>query len=51
MRDRRGACRILVGHLMERDLMEDLGVDGKVILKWNFKMWDAGGMDRIDMAE
>jgi hypothetical protein len=33
MGDRRGACRVLVGHLMGRDLMKDLGVDGILILK------------------
>jgi hypothetical protein len=33
MRDRRGTCRVLVGHLMERDFIEDLGVEGRLILK------------------
>ena len=37
VRDRRGAYRVLVGHLMERDFMEDLGVDGMLILKWILK--------------
>jgi hypothetical protein len=49
MRDRRGACRVLVGHLMERDFIEHLGADGRLILKWIFKKWD-GGMDWIDVA-
>jgi hypothetical protein len=40
MGDRRGAYRVLVGDLMERDHLEDLGIDGRIILKWIFKMWD-----------
>jgi len=28
------------GDLMEREHFGDLGVDGNVILKWNFKKWD-----------
>jgi hypothetical protein len=27
MGDRRGACRVLVGELIERDHLEDLGMD------------------------
>ena len=30
--------------------MEDLDVDGNIILKRNFKKWD-GGMDWSDLAE
>jgi hypothetical protein len=37
-------------HLRERDHLEDLGVDGSIILKCIFKKWN-GGMDWIDMAQ
>ena len=28
------------GNLRERDRLEDLGVDGKTILRWIFRKWD-----------
>ena len=37
MGKRRGACRMQRGNLRERNHMEDLGVDGRLILKWIFK--------------
>jgi len=34
------------GNLRERDNLEDLSVDGKVILRWIFKWCDGGhGLD------
>jgi hypothetical protein len=30
------------GNLRERDHLEDLGVDGRIILRWIFKKWDMG---------
>jgi hypothetical protein len=30
------------GHLRERDHLEDPGLDGRVILTWNFRKWDGG---------
>jgi hypothetical protein len=41
MGERRGAYRALVGNLRKGDLLEDRGVDGRIILKWIFEM-DAG---------
>jgi hypothetical protein len=28
------------GELKERDHLQDLGVDVKIVLNWNFKKWD-----------
>jgi hypothetical protein len=33
MGDRRCACRVLVASLREGDYVEDLGIDGRIILK------------------
>jgi len=30
------------GNLTERDLFQFPGLDGRIILKWIFKMWDGG---------
>jgi len=38
------------GKLRERDHLEDLEVDGRIILRWNFRKWD-GGTDWIDRAK
>jgi hypothetical protein len=39
------------GDLRERGHLEDLDVDEKIILKWDFKKWIVGGMEWIDMAQ
>ena len=38
------------GNLRERDHLGDPGVDGRII-RWNFKQWDVGGMDWIEVAQ
>jgi hypothetical protein len=36
------------GKLRERDHLEDLGVDGRIILRWIFRKW--GGRYGLDRA-
>jgi hypothetical protein len=36
------------GNLRERDHLEDLGLDGRMILKWDVEL---GGIDWIDVAQ
>jgi hypothetical protein len=31
--------------------LKDLGVDGRIMLKLIFKMWDRGSMDWIELAQ
>ena len=39
-----------MANLREGDHLKDLGLDGRVILKWIFEKWD-GGMDWLDLAQ
>ena len=46
MSERRDVCRVLVGDPRERNHWGDLGVDGRIILRWIFRKWDMGhGLD------
>ena len=38
------------GNLRKGDHLEDLGVDGRIILKWILEKWH-GGMDWIDLPQ
>jgi len=42
MGERRNMNIDLVGNLRERDHLGDPGVDGKIMLRWIFRMWDVG---------
>jgi len=35
------------GNLRERDYLNDVGIDGKIILKLMFKKWDGGPCTRL----
>ena len=44
----RGAYRVLMENLRERDNLEDPDVDGRIILRWIFRKWD--GRHVLDRA-
>jgi hypothetical protein len=39
MEHRSGKYRVSVWNLRERDHLEELGVDGRIILEWIFRKW------------
>jgi hypothetical protein len=49
-RQERYINRVFVGDLREGDHLEDLDVDGRIILKWIFKKWD-GARTGIHLAQ
>jgi hypothetical protein len=38
------------GILKEEDHLEELGIDGRIVLKWILERWDGGIKDWIDLA-
>ena len=50
MGKKRGAYRVLVGKLEGKDQLQDLGVNGRIILK-NGSVKNLGDMDWIGLAE
>ena len=40
--ERRGAYSVWWGTMRERDHLEQLVVDGRIILRWVFRKWDVG---------
>ena len=47
MGDRRGECWVLGGHLREKNYLEHLSVDGRIILKSIFKKEDGEELTRL----
>jgi len=43
MGERRGVYRVLVGRPEGKRLLEDSGVDGRIIFRWIFRKCDVGG--------
>jgi hypothetical protein len=39
------------GNLRKRDHLEDLGVDGRIILRCIIRKWEVGDMGWIDLTE
>jgi len=37
--------------MREREYLGDLGLDGRIILRWIFRKWAVGGMDWIELAQ
>jgi hypothetical protein len=50
MGKRRGAYGVLVGNLREGDHMEESGINGRILLKWDLR--EVGwGVDWIDLSQ
>jgi hypothetical protein len=45
MGKRRGVYRLLVGKPEGKRPLGNIGVDGRIILRWIFMKWSVGGMD------
>jgi hypothetical protein len=49
--DRRSHCTVSQYFYSTKSPIRDLGVDGKIILRWTFRKWDVGGMDWIILVQ
>ena len=48
--ERGSVYRVVVWKREGKNHLEDPGVDGRIILRWIFRIWD-GSMDWIDLAQ
>ena len=39
------------GNLSERDHLGDPSLDGRIIFRWIFRIWDVEGVDRVELAQ
>jgi hypothetical protein len=51
MREKKDIYRVLLGNLREAEHLGDIGVDGRIILRWIFRERDVGGMIWIELAK
>jgi hypothetical protein len=51
MEEMRSVYRVSLMKPEGRDRMQDLDVDGRIVLNWIFNKWDGGGMDWIKVAQ
>jgi hypothetical protein len=51
MGDRKGAYSVVAGKTEGKRLLEDIGIVGRIILKFILKKWNGVGMGWIDLAQ
>jgi hypothetical protein len=50
MGERRSVYKVWWGNLRERSHLGDPGIDGRIILRWIFRMWDVGLRTGLNLA-
>jgi hypothetical protein len=51
MGESKGLYWVLVGKTEGKGPFEDLGIDGRIILRWIFRKWDMGGMEWNELSQ